>query len=378
MTTFYTAREHFVHLRELVQEPAHWRAVNLQGSTPEQIVADFAANLLHLIGVPFRYLVPNNTMLPPESIRFFFVDQNWVEALIDGALSLGRIGDVDQAHDEALAPVIQQRAEAIALNRRRARLKQAKVAAPDARPVWGGFLLRSAVVSGWPGLEVQAFKSSEGSGVNTKCTGDSVELIRMERLANDVLICLFAEQFGCVNIHEPKEGINFGADPILPQGEPFAARGDRAEVMRDREHYREQVRKHFGRATVDPDKYTKQLRGLGINGYTIGDFIQGAVVDVPLRSTTTRVIQVDALRKAMYTKLTSLQPPAWTAPEADFTSAQFSLEMIEGASQHIFRAENSVAIAADERRRVALAQQHAADRKQLNAFLFGPDAEENA
>jgi hypothetical protein len=353
MTTFFTAREQIVHLRALVEVPAHWRALSDQGdqgSSPEQTVADFAATLHHLIGVPFKYLVPNNTMLPPESIRFFFVDQNWVEALVDGAMSLGRIGDVDLIHDQALAPVIAQRAEAIALNRRRGQLKQsAKTVSLDEVPVYGGFLLRSAVVSGWPGLEVQAFKSATGSGVNTKCSGDGVELVRMERLANDVLICLFAEQFGCVNIHEPKEGINFGANPILsPSG--------------------------------DPEKYTKQLRGLGINGYPIGDFIQGAVIDVPMRSMPSRVVQVDALRRAMITKLTSIEPPAWPrgGPDSDFTSAQFSLEMIEGASQHIFRADNTVTVARAATKRLAVADQRAADKKTLNAFLFGADAEENA
>jgi len=351
MTTFFTAREHFVHFSALVQVSAHWRAVATEGDdTPEKTVADFAATLRHLIGVPFKYLVPNNAMLPPESIRFFFIDPNWVEALVDGAMSLGRIGDVDLVHDQAMAPVIAERSEAIALNRRRMQLKQSTAEVTSEEPVWGGFLLRSAVVSGWPGLEVQAFKAAEGSGVNTKCTGDPVELKRMDRLANDVLICLFAEQFGCVNIHEPKEGINFGATPILPPG---MTRVDQAGV--------------------DPDKYTKQLRGLGIGGYPLGDFIQGAVVDVPLRTKASRVVQVDALRQAMVTKLTSLQPPAWTAPAAEFTSAQFSLEMIEGASQHIFRADNTVATTRTRAPRLRTLQQREADHKALNGFLFGSE-----
>lgn len=352
MTTFYTAREQFVHLSALVKVPAHWRALSEPNATPEQIVADFVSRLQHLIGVPFKYLVPNNAMLPPESIRFFFVDQNWVDALVDGAMSLGRIGSVDTAHDQALAAVTAERAEAIALNRRRVQLQRAAVE-PGTPPVYGGFLLRSAVVSGWPGLEVQAFKSAEGSGVTTKCSGDQVDLVRMERLAGDVLLCLFAEPFGCVNIHEPKEGINFGATPVLPAG---TARVDQ----------------------VDPVKYTKQLRGLGVNGYPLAEFIQGAVVDVPLRAQSTRVVQVDALRQAMLAKLKSLQPPAWTAPDAEFTSAQFSLEMIEGASQHIFRADNTVAVPERTAVRVATADRRAADRKQLNAFLFGLDAEESA
>ena len=43
-----------------------------------------------LTGVPFNYLVPDERMLPLESIRFFYLDPNWVAALSDGAFSIGR------------------------------------------------------------------------------------------------------------------------------------------------------------------------------------------------------------------------------------------------------------------------------------------------
>ena len=57
------------------------------------VPADIAAwlgRLLTLSGVPFGYLVPDEAMLPPESIRFFRLDEKWVRALLDGAFSLGR------------------------------------------------------------------------------------------------------------------------------------------------------------------------------------------------------------------------------------------------------------------------------------------------
>ena len=58
-----------------------------------KVPADIAAWLgrLHtLIGVPFGYLVGDQGQLPPESIRFFRLDDNWIRALLDGAFSLGR------------------------------------------------------------------------------------------------------------------------------------------------------------------------------------------------------------------------------------------------------------------------------------------------
>ena len=53
-------------------------------------IAAWLGRLLTLAGVPFGYLVPDEAMLPPESIRFFRLNENWVRALLDGAFSLGR------------------------------------------------------------------------------------------------------------------------------------------------------------------------------------------------------------------------------------------------------------------------------------------------
>lgn len=42
-----------------------------------------------LKGIPIRYLVPDPTMVPTECIRYFKVDNNWVNAFIMGAFSIG-------------------------------------------------------------------------------------------------------------------------------------------------------------------------------------------------------------------------------------------------------------------------------------------------
>ncbi|KAK3493493.1 hypothetical protein B0T13DRAFT_53480 [Neurospora crassa] len=58
-------------------------------SSDWNIVLRFVSNLYHLANVPSRYLLPGQSMLPRESLRFFFVDGNWIDALVDGALSVG-------------------------------------------------------------------------------------------------------------------------------------------------------------------------------------------------------------------------------------------------------------------------------------------------
>ncbi|ESA43726.1 hypothetical protein GE21DRAFT_3694 [Neurospora crassa] len=58
-------------------------------SSDWSIILRFVSDLYHLVNVPSRYLLPGQSMLPRESLRFFFVDGNWIDALVDGALSLG-------------------------------------------------------------------------------------------------------------------------------------------------------------------------------------------------------------------------------------------------------------------------------------------------
>jgi len=39
----------------------------------------FLAHIRLLVGVPFEYLIPDDRLLPPESIRFFYVDRSWTD-----------------------------------------------------------------------------------------------------------------------------------------------------------------------------------------------------------------------------------------------------------------------------------------------------------
>ena len=58
--------------------------------TPPDSLAAFFRSLTLLEDIPFNYLVPDERLLPPESIRFFAVDSMWLECLRDGAFSVGR------------------------------------------------------------------------------------------------------------------------------------------------------------------------------------------------------------------------------------------------------------------------------------------------
>src|SRR6266545_4609179 len=66
------------------------------------IVRTWLARARLLEGVPFQHLVPDSELLPPESIRFFHVDREWTDALVQGALSVGTITTVDRLHLQGL------------------------------------------------------------------------------------------------------------------------------------------------------------------------------------------------------------------------------------------------------------------------------------
>lgn len=58
-------------------------------STDWMTVLLWLVDRMFLAGVPAHCLIPDPSYLGQESLRFFRIDPNWVDALVDGALSLG-------------------------------------------------------------------------------------------------------------------------------------------------------------------------------------------------------------------------------------------------------------------------------------------------
>ncbi|MFD8996274.1 hypothetical protein [Streptomyces abikoensis] len=143
--------------------------------------AAWLAKLRTLSGVPFDCLVPDQRMLPPESLRLFHVDRGWLDALLDGARSLDRHPGADATTDAELDDLLDG---------------QGPVPA-------AGLLLRSALVPGWPTLRVEA-RAASGT--------TPVEVIRREALGADVLLMLFDRVPDRLTISEPHQGLHFGVD----------------------------------------------------------------------------------------------------------------------------------------------------------------------
>ena len=170
---------------------------------PNQVVEWLARTSL-LYSVPFNNLVPNAGMLPVESVRFFYIDQNWIDSLIDGALSVGIQTSRDSLLNELMREPLGSAVNAVLYQVRDQLRSVAPGTTPPALGSMTGFLLRSAVVSGWPGLEVRAWSAADP--VNP------MKPLRLDRLAPTVMIGLYPDVPVRLEFNEPSEGLVFGME----------------------------------------------------------------------------------------------------------------------------------------------------------------------
>lgn len=180
-------RMHAQQLRQAEQQ-LRYSSLPLQGQSIDnseqfKTMSTWFAGLSLLQGVPFNYLVPDEAMLPKESIRFFWVDAAWVDCLLDGAFSIGRVTGSDHAQDSSS-------------------VASGTSPATNLHVQLTGCLLRSQVVAGWPGLQVAGYDGG----------GGSLPLLRCDRLSPSVLICLFEGEIERVAISLKAETLHFGLD----------------------------------------------------------------------------------------------------------------------------------------------------------------------
>lgn len=181
-------------------------------------IATWLGRLFTLNGVPFGYLVGDEEQLPPESIRFFRLDDNWIRTLLDGAFSPGRnltaAADSPSMNlDRAMFEKVVMAARAAAPARRRS---SPLAAEPEAiEKPWTGFMLRSRVVTTYPGLGVNVYPEGH-------TPDDHVPILlpirRLDRLGPDAetLLCLVEGDAYRVDVHEAPELLHFGIDRYEP------------------------------------------------------------------------------------------------------------------------------------------------------------------
>ena len=156
-----------------------------------------------------QYLLPTEELLPPESARFFYLDPNWIAALVQGALSLGRESGLDHKQEQVFWPRVVTQAR---MNSQKLRInKQDRLTSerPEGINGFTGFLLRSELVSGYPGLEFEGFASEEDRKKADNHEKTEIPLLHMERLLPDVMLAIFDGSVKALNVHGPPEGLHF-------------------------------------------------------------------------------------------------------------------------------------------------------------------------
>jgi len=291
------------HLAELFGASANRSVQAALGASEDDIpqpILDWLARLRLLYGVPFEYLVADARMMPTESIRFFFVDRNWTDRLVDGAMSIGSSSSRHLVQNAVAARAVRRGVDR-AEPRLRAQLRNKP--APEAAVEDGlisGFLLRSIAVSGWPGIEAAAYTDAKRT--------QPLDLVRIDRLAPDLLFCLFTGDAipACVLVREPPETL------------------------------------HFGVQTQDQSKRYAFLRGLGYGNFRAG-------YQLPEKPPPTQSIMMRGDGSSgvidVWNTVNSTTPPGFVKtltdkgvlnPATTFGGAEFAVEMVRSAGEQPF------------------------------------------
>ena len=206
-------------LHARLTDPAQVAPLEPEGDLPPYMES-FLAHIRLLVGVPFEYLIPDDRLLPTESIRFFYLDRSWTDRLVDGALAVGQIGSREEAHYQArgalMGQLLDQSERMVRPLQRGTDFVAAKAASDaDARQAQTvtGFVLRSSAVKNWPAMDVRAYDTPIAEPytvADPAVVAHQLKLLRLELLAPSVMIALFEGVPQMVVLEEPHHGVQFG------------------------------------------------------------------------------------------------------------------------------------------------------------------------
>jgi hypothetical protein len=261
------------------------------GAIPPEL-REWLVRLRLLDGVPFAYLVADTELLPEESIRWFYVDRRWTDALIQGTLAVGTVNTDDRTQLTHRYPAVRAELDQEERNLRRAGGSNRYEG--GAGPI-SGFLLRSRAVSGWPAMHVRAFSIEPAGADDARIPQDQpgrIRLLRLERLAPAVLLCLFDGVPKVVHLEEPRQGVQFGFD-----------------------------------ATGQDDNLTATLKP---RNATTFEYLPGSPIDVPFRSGgASGVVDIQRLERL-------LKPRVGSGAADGLDSSEYALQLVRFPFRQVF------------------------------------------
>lgn len=198
----------------LVEEMAQYAASHVLGAEHPgealddvKIVSEWLMPLRLLHSVPFRYLVPAANLLPPESLRFFYIDENWLDALTDGALSLGTSSSSTQWFMQSNRGALRRTLQTMTADYRKKRNDVVpSTASMNENGPMCGFLLRSSLLDKFPGLEVDCLAAESE---NMK-----MEVVRMDMIDSGLLLVIVLGKPTQIRFKLPREALALSHDEL--------------------------------------------------------------------------------------------------------------------------------------------------------------------
>ena len=182
------------------------------GEHPPPVLPDnlknWLAQLTLLYGVPIEYMVPDIRLLPIESIRFFYLDRNWLDRLVDGAMSVGVLSSSEAVFNLTFFKNIYDQIDQAQVTLRSSLRGVSPAGSGEAGGPITGLIFRSQVVADFPGMEINATQG-----------GKMLQILRMDTLSSNTLLCLFAGVPDKVEFIQPGEGLHCGLFPNDPPQE---------------------------------------------------------------------------------------------------------------------------------------------------------------
>lgn len=175
---------------------------------------------LHLLyGVPLSCLIPDPAFLPEESLRFFYLDENFIQAMLNGMTGAGIQSVKEHQCNRAVLPVLFQSSRKNIHRLRRKKVhsnhQNFRSSGSGTAPVRTGFLWRSSLMVHRKGLSFGAWEGTR-----------ELEILRLDRIAPDIMLGIFDGVIEKLTITEPKCGLRFGCrddsrrNPVLSLEHP--------------------------------------------------------------------------------------------------------------------------------------------------------------
>lgn len=146
-----------------------------------EIIHNWISDKLFLGGIPSQYLFPDPSFLPSEALRFFYIDDAWIDCLIDGALSVAN-------HLEPVDDKVRRRIKDIYNVHLINKIDPAPIKPPVPRY---GFVIRSQLIKVMPDLKITVVcRKVTGTPPSTSDDTSRKPLVRLTRLDEFTMFAL--------------------------------------------------------------------------------------------------------------------------------------------------------------------------------------------